>query len=258
MCMLKSGLILKDDVFIPDYDSHEEMIKELKLKDDGQNTNFIRAEFSPPDGDVFAPIDTWKLKIDQDILPKWYATEIDNERFIAAVREWVKKHVITGGVVDEIKDGVFYIKDATIKNVCGSATIEYVHGSAMIKNVCGSAMIKNVCGSATIEYVHGSAMIKNVYDNATIEYVHGSATIEHVYDNAMIEYVYDNATIEYVHGSAMIKNVCGSATIKNVCDSAIIITYKTLDSKISGDALIIDRANKVIYHASDFRKVKRS
>ena len=240
MCMLKSGLILKDDVFIPDYDSHEEMIKELKLKDDGQNTNFIRAEFSPPDGDVFAPIDTWKLKIDQDILPKWYATEIDNERFIAAVREWVKKHVITGGVVDEIKDGVFYIKDATIKNVCGSATIEYVHGSAMIKNV---------------------------YDNATIEYVHGSATIEHVYDNAMIEYVYDNATIEYVHGSAMIKNVhgsamiknvCGSATIKNVCDSAIIITYKTLDSKISGDALIIDRANKVIYHASDFRKVKRS
>ena len=231
MCMLKSGLILKDDIFIPDYDSHEKMIKELELNDDGQNTNFIRAEFSPPDGDVFAPVDTWKLKIDQDILPEWYVAEIDNERFIAAVREWVKKHVITGGVVDEIKDGVFCVKDAAIKNVRGNATINYV------------------CGNATINYVCGNATIKNVYGNATINDVRGNATIN---------YVCGDATINYVCGDATINDVYGNATINYVCGDATIITYKTLNSKISGDALIIDRTNKVIYHASDFRKVKRS
>ena len=33
MCKLKSAIILKDRVFIPDYDSHDEMLKELGIKD---------------------------------------------------------------------------------------------------------------------------------------------------------------------------------------------------------------------------------
>ena len=32
MCKFKSGLILKDRVFIPDYDSHVDMLEELKFQ----------------------------------------------------------------------------------------------------------------------------------------------------------------------------------------------------------------------------------
>ena len=54
MCQVKSGLVLKDKVFMPlDYDSHEDMIKELKLKDTTQSPDFVRVEIIPKDGDLF-------------------------------------------------------------------------------------------------------------------------------------------------------------------------------------------------------------
>ena len=37
MCKFKSGIILKDGVFIPDYDSHTEMLEELGIKDTREN-----------------------------------------------------------------------------------------------------------------------------------------------------------------------------------------------------------------------------
>lgn len=33
MCQMKSAIILKDRVFIPDYDSHSDMLKELGIED---------------------------------------------------------------------------------------------------------------------------------------------------------------------------------------------------------------------------------
>lgn len=45
MCRFKSGIILKDRVFIPDYDSHSDMLDELGIEDTKQNAEklFIRA-----------------------------------------------------------------------------------------------------------------------------------------------------------------------------------------------------------------------
>lgn len=34
MCKLKSAIILKNKIFMPDYDSHSAMLEELKIKDD--------------------------------------------------------------------------------------------------------------------------------------------------------------------------------------------------------------------------------
>ena len=49
MCKLKSAIILKDRVFVPDYDSHDKMLKELGIKDTRENAErlFVRAELSP-------------------------------------------------------------------------------------------------------------------------------------------------------------------------------------------------------------------
>ena len=87
MCQFKSGIILKDRVFIPDYDSHSDMLKELGIEDTRQNAErlFIRAELIPVDNDVFSDISTWKFKVDQDILPDWYVEEYDKQRMIEAV-----------------------------------------------------------------------------------------------------------------------------------------------------------------------------
>lgn len=103
MCRLKSGIILKNRVFVPEYDSHTEMLEELGIKDDYLNASktFVRVELSPANGDVFSCIDTWKLKIDQDITPEWYDENTYRPQVVEAVKEWAKDHIHIG--IDNLK-----------------------------------------------------------------------------------------------------------------------------------------------------------
>ena len=52
MCRLKSCLVLKDRVYCPDYDHHQDMLDKLGIKDDylGASKTFVRVELLPPDG----------------------------------------------------------------------------------------------------------------------------------------------------------------------------------------------------------------
>ena len=144
MCKMKSAIILKDRVFIPDYDSHSKMLEELQIEDTKNNAErlFVRAELYPENGDVFSPIDQWKFNVDQDIVPDWYVAGYDEERMRAAVKDWAKAHIHIGENDITINCGSnHYIKDC--KNVA-------VYGSASISKVCGSASINKVYGSAVI------------------------------------------------------------------------------------------------------------
>ena len=46
MCQFKSAICLKDRVFVPDYDSHSEMLEELHIEDDFVHASkvFVRME----------------------------------------------------------------------------------------------------------------------------------------------------------------------------------------------------------------------
>ena len=171
MCKLKSAIILKDRVFIPDYDSHSKMLEELQIEDTKNNAErlFVRAELYPENGDVFSPIDQWKFNVDQDIVPDWYVAGYDEERMRAAVKDWAKSHIHIGENDITINCGSnHYIKDCKNVAVYGSASISKVYGSASISKVCDSASIRYVCDSASISEVYGSASISEVYDSAII------------------------------------------------------------------------------------------
>ena len=221
MCKLKSAIILKDSVFIPNYDSHSKMLEELQIEDTKNNAErlFVRAELYPENGDVFSPIDQWKFNVDQDIVPDWYVAGYDEERMRNAVKEWAKNRIHIGENNITINCGSnHYIKDCKNVTVCGSASISKVYGSASISKVCDSASISEVCDSASISYV---------YDSASISEVYGSASISRVYGSASISYVYDSASISEVYGSAVISSsqygwenkekliVSGNATFKD-------------------------------------------
>ena len=142
MCKLKSAIILKDRIFLPDYDSHSDMLNELGIKDDylGASKKFVRAELSPIDNDVFTDVDGWQFKVDQDITPEWFSEEEYKPKMVEAVKEWAKAHIHIG--VDGLKIGScekHWVKDC--KNV-------YVWDSASVK-ACGSASVK-AWGSAVI------------------------------------------------------------------------------------------------------------
>ena len=116
MCQLKSGIVLKDKIFMPEYDSHSQMLEELGIKDDylGASKKFVRVELSPADGDVFSNIDEWVLNVDQDIKPEWFSEEEYKPMIVEAVKEWAKKHIHIGVDGLRIDAGVnHYIKNCT-------------------------------------------------------------------------------------------------------------------------------------------------
>ena len=142
MCRFKSMILLKDRVFIPNYDSHQDMLEELKIEDNRKNAErlFVRVELSPTDGDVFSDISTWEYKADQDILPEWYVEEVDKKRAVEAVEKWAKEHIFIGQDNLTLKEGgTYYIKDCKNVKAWGSATVK----------ACGSATVK-AWDSATV------------------------------------------------------------------------------------------------------------
>ena len=256
MCKLKSAIILKDRIFMPDYDSHSKMLEELKITDDYINASkvFVRAELSPENGDVFSDIDGWKLEVDQDITPEWFDEKDCTERMRKAVKEWAKTHIFVGqnGLAISHGENIF-IKDCKNVDIYDNATVKYI---------CGSATVKNIYGSATVKYIRDNATVKNICDGATVENICGSATVEYIYDNATVKNICGSATVEYIYDSATVKNICDGATVKYIYDNATVISspYTKWNNSasliISGNATFKDCYSKTIYQAGGWKLVE--
>ena len=243
MCKLKSGIVLKNRVFVPEYDSHTEMLEELGIKDDYLNASktFVRVELSPTDGDVFSDIDTWKLNVDQDIMPEWYDEDIYKPQVVKAVKEWAKDHIHIG--VDNLKISTgrnHCIKDCKDVDICGSAMVKYIHGNATVEYIHDNATVENIFDSATVKNIYGKATVKNIYYNATVENISCNATVKYIYDNATVKYIHDNATVENIFGNATVKNIFGNATVKNIsCNATVKNIYGNATAKnIYDDATV--------------------
>ena len=212
MCKLKSAIILKDRIFMPDYDSHSEMLEELKITDDYFNASkvFVRAELSPENGDVFSDIDDWKFCVDQDITPEWFDEKDCAERMRKAVKEWAKTHIFIGQNKLKISHGEnIFIKDcknveiygnATVESICDNATVESICDNATVENIRGNATVKNICGNATVKNICGKATVENIYDDATVKSIYGNATVISSpytkWDNSAALIIADNATFK--------------------------------------------------------------
>ncbi len=267
MCRFKSGIILKDRVFIPEYDSHQKMLDELGIDDNSQNAErlFIRAELVPKGIDVFSDINDWKFVVDQDILPDWYVEDYDKQRMIEAVKEWAKNHIHIGVDNLEITSGDgHYIKDcknvvisgnAIVNRICGNATVNCIYDNAIVNCIYSNAIVERIYGNAKVSDISGYAKVKCIYGNATIRCIH---------DNATAEDISDNATVETIRGRATIKYICDNATIKTAKGQSTIITSPCIDFKNKDKLILLENAtlkdcyNKVIYQSGDYKFVSVS
>ena len=143
MCQLKSCLVLKDRVYCPDYDRHQNMLDKLGIKDDylGASKTFVRVELTPPGGrrSMMEPLDRWTLKVDQDVTPEWWDAEADRQRVEEAVEEWRREHVFS--------DGEHIVKAGKV----------YAFGSAKVEDY-GSATVK-ACDSAIVVYPYKKKIV---------------------------------------------------------------------------------------------------
>ena len=247
MCKLKSAIILKDRIFMPDYDSHSKMLEELKITDDYFNASkvFVRAELAPENEDIFSEIDDWKFCVDQDITPEWFDEKDCTERMRNAVKEWAKTHIFIGQNDLKISHGEnIFIKDC--KNV----------------DMRGNATVNNICGNATVNEIYDNATVEYIYDNATVEYIYDNATVENICGNATVGYIYGNATVESIRGNATVKHIYGNATVESIRGNATVISSSYTKWNNSASLIIADNAtfkdcySRTIYQAGGWKLVE--
>ena len=243
MCKLKSAIILKDRIFMPDYDSHSKMLEELKITDDYFNASkvFVRAELTPENGDAFSDIDGWKFSVDQDITPEWFDEKDCAERMRNTVKEWAKTHIFIGQNDLKISHGEnIFIKDCEDVDICDNATVENIYGNTTVENIYGNATVNNICDNVTVKYIYDNTTVKYIYGNTTVENIYGNATVNNICDNVTVNNICGNATVKYIYGKATVKNICDNATVKNICDNATVknIYDKATVKNIYGNATV--------------------
>jgi len=231
MCRLKSGIILKDDIFVPGYDSHTEMLEEMKIKDTRKNAEslFVRAELCPTNEDIFTEPETWTFHVDQDIRPDWFVEPHERDRFVKAVRKWWEAHVFVGKDDLELPAGATYYLKNCKNAIVRSATVKAM-GSATVK-ACGSATVE-AWGSATVE-AWGSATVKAM-GSATVK-AWGSATVE-AWGSATVE-AWGSATVVIpewssnrrenilvLENSTLIQQNCGTRKIWASGDFEVVVS----------------------------------
>ena len=191
MCQLKSCLVLKDRVYCPDYDSHQDMLEKLGIKDDylGASKTFVRVELLPPGGvkSLMEPLDRWTLKVDQDVTPEWWDVKADRQRVEEAVEAWRREHVFAEGE-HIVKAGEVYAFGSATVEAWGNAIVT-AHDSATVKaygsatvTAWDSAMVK-AWGSSTVT-AWGSATVK-AYGSATVKAYNGATVKAYNYSTAV-------------------------------------------------------------------------
>ena len=93
MCKMFSGIVTKAGVTLAPFEnqSHSDLLEKMGIEDSRFNAmkKFVRLELVPPNGIITSNIDSYVLKVDQDIVPDWY--ENDKEKYEQEMRDAVKK-----------------------------------------------------------------------------------------------------------------------------------------------------------------------
>ena len=157
MCRFKSGIILKDRIYIPDHDRHTNMLNELGIEDTRENAErvFVRAELIPPNNDFFAPVSEWTLNVDQDILPDWFVKEYEEKRMREGMQSWAEAHIHVGKSNLIITEGMHLLKNSTVTAYDQSVVRAY--GQSMVR-AYGQSTVK-ACDQSTVEAYDQSMVI---------------------------------------------------------------------------------------------------
>ncbi len=238
MCMFKSMLLLKDKVFCPNYDSHEDMINETGMEHGPMRENFVRVEITPPHDDLTVPIDKWEYKVDQDYLPEWYVEEVDKPRCFDALKAWAVKHILVGQDVPEVKQGEFVvlvncntgIVKGTVQKVLGG-TVQEVWDGGTVQKVWGGT-VQKVRGGGTVQEVWGGT-VQKVWGGGTVQKVWGGGTVQKVWGGTVQE-VLDGGTVQKVWDGGTVQEVLDGGTVQKVWDGG------TVQKQIGGIVIYAD------------------
>ena len=250
MCKLKSGLLFKNGVFVPDYDSHDKMLREKCIEDTAENRiagKFVRFELSPENDDPFVPIDMWVFKIDQDELPEWIKSDPEKYEAMAraAVKEWAEKHIFIGVDRLNLTDGSgYYLKDCTNVTLSGSSTVQDMCGNSTVQNMYDNSTVQNMYDNSTVQYMWG---------NSTVQDMRGNSTVQNMYDSSTVQCMWGNSTVQYMRDSSTVQNMRGNSTVQIAETWSKGVSVETII--LSQNATIKDCRTKTLYASGDWKLI---
>ena len=275
MCKLKSGLLFKTGVFVPDYDSHDMMLKEKGIADTAENRiagKFVRFELNPPNDDPFLPVDMWQFVIDQDELPEWIESDMKKYESIAreAVKKWAEKHIFIGVAGLSLAEGSgYYLKDCTNVVLAGNAEVYEMRGNSTVQNMRENSTVQYMWENSTVQYMRDSATVQSMRDSATVQYMRDSATVQYMWENSTVQYMWENSTVQYMRenstvqnmwDSATVQNMRGNSTVQNMCGSATVQIAENRSKGVSVETIILsqnatikDCRTKTLYASADWK-----
>ena len=192
MCKLKSGLLFKAGVFVPDYDSHDRMLQEKGIEDTAENRamgKYIRFELSPRDGDPFTPVSSWVFRIDQDELPEWYEADPGKYEQMAreAVEKWAVARIFDGKKIAEIKQGEnYYLKDCTVGMVSRDTIIADMRDSSVVQDMLDSSVVRNMLDSSVVRNMWDSSVVRNMLESSVVENMRESSVVENMRESYVV------------------------------------------------------------------------
>lgn len=155
MCKMFSGIVTKAGVTLAPFEnqSHSDLLEEMGIEDTSFNAmkKFARLELVPPNGIITSNIDSYVLKVDQDIVPDWY--ENDKGKYEQEMRDTVKKTL-----------------DDNCENVCGYYWVPVKRNNKTYHVMLGNMKSmtfgdnNNYAESDVRKYLSNSELLKNLKD----------------------------------------------------------------------------------------------
>jgi len=168
MCKFYSAIVMKNGDLLHNENlmSHEDLIDLFEIKDSQTNCEkFVRVEFCVGDEKDFADIEKYKLKVDEDVIPKWF--EKHREYITSRLKDIVSKRIIT---TDRkiLTGGLYVVKNCVIGKLI-SATVVYLQGT-----------VQYVDSGGTVQYVYFGGTVQSVREGGTVQSVEKGGTVNGV------------------------------------------------------------------------------
>ena len=164
MCDFKSMIVTIDgDVhYSIRHDSHDQLLEELKFKDDTADTElmkFARVEIVPPDGDIFEQdLNKWIFKIDQSITPKWWGKDLEDKCFVQ-LKKALTAQVFIGQSDVELKDGMVFLKNSVVRGM---------HDNSAVQHMCDNSVVHHMRDNSVVRCMHDNSVVHHMRDNSVV------------------------------------------------------------------------------------------
>lgn len=264
MCRIKSCLVLKNRVFCPAYDSHQNMLEELGIEDNETNAmnTFVRVELVPPEAtsnyfddkyftSLQAPLSEWKLIVDQDMIPDWWEPAIYRHAIEKEVQKWLDKYVL----INQEK-----------KTITGNGNKEryYLYNCKYISLINTDSIVKN-CSAIWCEGGNSITAIDSELSTGKTPdiqyYIYGCSSLHSfnespvwAYDESFVRacvgniYLRGNATCEvYGYTGVIAEEDCSVKAY----DTALVRAYEDTNIILYNKAIGIVYSSTVKHHVVD-------